>query len=514
MLRHALCYRLLCLTAVLALLLTACDSGTPATPTAVPPPPATATTASAPPTDTASAPAATNTASAPAAADTATVPAADTATVAPPTATNPAATATTEALSGSLSFLVFGEPAEAKAFVDVAKGFQAANPAVTINTEAVPSQPNHLLKLATAFAAGDPPDVWVIDYRRFGLLQNAGVIEAAEPYLEKSTVIQATDFYTKPLEPFTVNGQLQCIPMNMSSLEVFYNKGLFDKAKVPYPKDGWTWDDFLNAAIAITNLSTPDEKIYGLGIDPQLIRLAPFVWQNGGDIVDNTLHPTRLTLDTPEAKEAFQWFVDLQVKHHVVASQEENASEQDQTRFLFNTLGMWLLSRRVVPALRTSSGFDWDVAPLPVGKHQAGILHSDAYCISKAAKNKDLAWKFVEYANGPIGQVIAAKTGRTVPSLKSVALSPTYLESDKPPASSKVFLDVAPYLRATPQIGTWPDVELRTNEAIAQAFYGLISVDEAIKEMNEGTADDFKQENFPTTIIIPTPVPGRHGEDD
>ena len=51
------------------------------------------------------------------------------------------------------------------------------------------------------------------------------------------------------------------------------------------------------------------------------------------------------------------------MKHHVIASQEENASEKDQTRFMFNTLGMWLLSRRVVPALRTSSGFTWDVAP-------------------------------------------------------------------------------------------------------------------------------------------------------
>lgn len=435
---------------------------------------------------------------------------ANTATTAP--ANTP--TAANAALSGDLSFLVFGEPAEAKAFVDVAKGFQDANPAVKINTEAVPSQPNHLLKLATAFAAGDPPDVWVIDYRRFGLLQNAGVIEPAEPYLDKSTVIKATDFYTKPLQPFTVNGQLQCVPMNMSSLEVYYNKDLFDRAKVPYPKDGWTWDDFLTAAKAITALSTPDEKIYGVGIDPQLIRLAPFVWQNGGEIVDDLNHPTRLTLDTPEAKEAFQWFVDLEVKYHVVATQEENVSEKDQTRFMFNTLGMWLLSRRVVPALRTTSGFEWDVAPLPQGKVKAGILHSDAYCISKASKNKELAWKFVEYANGPVGQVIAAKTGRTVPSLKSIALSPTYLESDKPPANSQVFLDMGPYLRATPQIGTWPDVELRTNAIIEQAFYGHITVDEAIKEMEAATAEDFKQENFPTTILIPTPVPGRHGEDD
>lgn len=472
---------------LLSSVLTGCDSGSPTATTA--PSPATAV----PGATSASTSTSTSTTSSEA----------PTSTAAPPAA-----------LSGELSFLVFGEPAEAKAFVDVAKGFQEANPAVTINTEAVPSQPNHLLKLATEFSAGDPPDVWVIDYRRFGLLQNAGVVESAQPYLDNSTVIHASDFYTKPLAPFTYDGQIQCIPMNMSSLEVYYNKSLFDKAGLAYPKDGWTWDEFVNDAKAISALSTSEEKIWGVGIDPQLIRLAPFVWQNGGDIVDNLEHPTRLTLDTPEAKEAFQWFVDLQVKHHVVATQEENISELDQTRFLFNTLGMWLLSRRVVPALRTSSGFDWDVAPLPQGKHKASILHSDAYCISKDSPNKDLAWKFVEYANGPVGQVIAAKTGRTVPSLMSVALSPTYLEPDKPPQSSNIFLDMGPYLRATPQIATWPDVELKANALITEAFYGHITVDEAIKQMEEVTADDFTSDHFPSTIIIPTPVPGRHGEDD
>ncbi len=490
--RKSKSYSILCLFVVLTLLLAACDN---AAPTATPIAP---TQEQASPTS--------------AAATSSSGTSADAASQA--TATPVAALPTPAALSGNLSFLVFGEPAESKAFVDVAAGFQAENPGVKINTDAVPSQPDHLLKLATSFAAGDPPDVWVIDYRRFGLLQGAGVVQPVEKYLEKSSVIHASDFYTKPLQPFTVDGKLQCVPMNMSSLEVYYSKDLFDRAHVPYPTDGWTWDDFLRDAIAITKLSTPDEKIYGVGIDPQLIRLAPFVWQNGGDIVDDPVRPTRLTLDTPQAKEAFQWFVDLQVKHHVVSTQVENASEQDQTRFMFNTLGMWLLSRRVVPALRTTSGFKWDVAPLPQGKQKAGILHTDAYCISKAAKNKDLAWKFVEYANGPVGQVIAAKTGRTVPSLRSVALSPAYLEPDKPPANSKAFLDMEPYLRTTPQIATWPDIELRANAAIEQAFYGNITVDEAIKEMETGTADAFKGEHFPSSIVIPTAVPGRHGEDD
>ena len=505
--RSLLAFRLTGLIGVLSLLLSGCGSDAAPTPTAVVAPPATQAAAStgAPAAQPATSVSPTSNAA------TLTTPQGPAATVAAPAA---AATAPPAALSGQLSFLVFGEPAESKAFFNVADGFMAANPGVKINTTAVPSQPDHLLKLSTSLAAGDPPDVWIIDYRRFGLLQNAGVIDPAGPHLAQSPVIHATDFFTKPLQPFTVNGQLQCIPLNMSSLEVYYNKDLFDRAHVPYPQPGWTWNDFVRDAVAITKLSTPDEQIYGAGIDPQLIRLAPFIWENGGDIVDNPDHPTRFTLDTPAAKEAFQWFVDLQTKYHVIASEAETASEQDETRFLFNTLGMWLLSRRVVPALRTSSGFSWDVAPLPTGKQLVSILHTDGYCIAAASKNKDLAWKFVEYANGPAGQVITAQTGRSVPSLRSIANSPVYLDPSKSPAHSQVFLDMGPYLRATPQIGTWPDIELRANAAITQAFYGHISVDDAIREIETSTAADFKGPGFPSNLVPPTPFRGRAGEDD
>ena len=42
-----------------------------------------------------------------------------------------------------------------------------------------------------------------------------------------------------------------CLPQNLSSLVVYYNRDLFDAAGVPYPEAGWTWDDFLAAAKAL-----------------------------------------------------------------------------------------------------------------------------------------------------------------------------------------------------------------------------------------------------------------------
>ncbi|WP_343407660.1 extracellular solute-binding protein [Candidatus Amarolinea dominans] len=84
-----------------------------------------------------------------------------------------------------------------------------------------------------------------------------------------------------------------------------------------------------------------------------------------------------------------------------------------------------------VPTMRTIKNFDWDVAPLPRGSQSASILHSDGYCMAGKSKDKEAAWKFIEYANSVTGQEIVARSGRTVPSLRMVAESASFLDPAK-----------------------------------------------------------------------------------
>ena len=81
-------------------------------------------------------------------------------------------------------------------------------------------------------------------------------------------------------------------PQNVSSLVVYYNRDLFDAAGVPWQRD-WTWLDFLAAAgpSPATWTGTGQIDQYGVGLKPGLIRLAPFIWQNGGRLVDDQTNP-------------------------------------------------------------------------------------------------------------------------------------------------------------------------------------------------------------------------------
>ncbi|MGH2543378.1 MAG: ABC transporter substrate-binding protein [Ardenticatenaceae bacterium] len=319
------------------------------------------------------------------------------------------------------------------------------------------------------------------------------MLEPLGPYLAKSTVISEEDFYTETLEPFRYNGQLMCIPQNLSSLVVYYNKELFDAAGVPYPSDDWTWEEFLETAQALTKDTDGDGQTdqYGLGTEPSIFRVAPFIWQNGGQLVDDLENPTRLAIDSPAAREAIQWYVDLQVKHHVVPNAEAEEAEDSESRFQNGRTAMFLNSRRATPSFREITAFDWDVAALPQHKERAGILHSDAYCMPSSADEKDAIWKFIEFANSHEGQTVVVASGRTVPSLKSVAESEAFLDPNAKPVNSRVFLDTVPVIRGVPVIPGWVDIEETTGEELERAFYGDVSVDEMIDTAIRRTMEYF-----------------------
>lgn len=393
----------------------------------------------------------------------------------------------------TVSFMVFGGPEELAAYESLVAAFHAAQSDVAVELRYVPDQAEYRRRLAADFSAGAAADVMLLNYRRFATFARQGGLEPLGPYLAQSEALDEDDFYTAVIDSFRFDGQLWCIPQNVSSLVIYYNQDLFDAAGLPYPSDDWTWGDFLAAAQRLTVDQDGDGRPeqYGVGIEPTLNRLAPFIWQAGGELVDDPQNPTRLALDSPEAQAALQWFVNLQTEHGVAPDAVAESAEGSESRFLNGTLAMYFNSRRGVPTYRTIKNFTWDVAPLPRGVQPASVLHSDGYCLAASSKEKEAAWKFIEFANGVAGQELVAETGRTVPSLRVVAASPAFLEPDEAPARSQVFIDAMEVIRAVPVMANWPAIEDTASQDIEQAFYGRVSVAEAAAAAIERTQQYF-----------------------
>lgn len=394
----------------------------------------------------------------------------------------------------TVSFMVFGEPAEKAAYDELVAAFAEKHPQIAIELIHIPDQGDYRRRLSADFAAGTAADVVLMNYRRYANFAARGVLHPLDDYLNSSELLRLDDFYQPAVAPFYWDNRLMCIPQNLSSLVVYYNKDLFDQAGLAYPTDDWTWNDFLQTAQALTRDLDGDGTTdqYGLGTDPSIFRVAPFIWQNGGELVDNPSNPRRLNLDAPASREAIQWFVELQTVHGVVPDAVAEEAENSESRFLNGRTAMFLNSRRGVPTYRTITAFDWDVAPLPQRVQRAGILHSDAYCMAASTPNKDAAWTFIEFANSTEGQTIVAQSGRTVPSLRAVAESPAFLDPAAKPARSRVFLDYIDDIRLVPVMATWTDIEEIAGKEMERAFYGQASVDEAIATAIQNTQEYFE----------------------
>jgi multiple sugar transport system substrate-binding protein len=408
-----------------------------------------------------------------------------------------------------VSFAFWGDPAEEAAYNRVIAEFEELRPDIDVSAIYVPDQGDFQTKIATSFAGGDPPDIFLINFRRFGQYAARGALEPIEPYLDTSSSLSLDQFYEIPIDAFRYRGgELTCMPQNISSLVVYYNVDLFEQNGVPRPVDGWTLEEFVAAAETLTQDTNGDGAIdqYGLAVDPSMIRYVPFIWGAGGEVVDDVDNPTTLTLDTPEALEGINWFISLGATGHgVTPSEAEVLAQDNESRFMNGGAAMLMQSRRVVPTLREIESFTWDVAGLPVGKQRASVLHSDAFCMAAATENKDAAWAFIEFAAGEQGQTILAETGRTVPSMISVAESDAFLKGTSvgssmgiegaglPPEHSRVFLDTIPEIRRVPSISTWPEVEEAFNTAFQRAFYVEIDVEGAIEVATFQSREAFKR---------------------
>jgi multiple sugar transport system substrate-binding protein len=390
-----------------------------------------------------------------------------------------------ERATARIQVQVSGEPEETAVYSAMAEQFTKANEGVEVDVVEIPEKDEHLARLATSFAGGTPPDVFLVNFREYSQFVARGAIEPIEDHLDG---VDLSAYYEPPLEAFTYDGGLQCFPQNISSLVVYYNRALFEQAGLKRPRAGWTWDDFRATAAALTK-----GDVRGVGIEPTIIRLAPFAWSAGGDVVDDPEAPTRLDLDNAGARKALGFFVSM-VEDGLIPTEEEVAAQDLETRFTTGKLGMLLSSRREVPAFREVQGLDFDVAPLPVDQEPAGILHSDGYCIAAESDAVDVAAEFVRFATGPEGQTLGALSGRTVPSLRSVAESGAFLDPVQPPRHSEVFLDAIPTIRRTPVLATWPEIEDVAEQILIRAFYeDGYTVDDAIADLDAETRSLFEE---------------------
>ncbi|MGJ8670795.1 MAG: extracellular solute-binding protein [Oceanococcus sp.] len=379
----------------------------------------------------------------------------------------------TPADATALRLQAVADAVEAKAYRELINAFEQTHPQIQVEFMPVGRHAEHVTRLVTAYAAGKGPDLFLINFRRWGQFLRHDVLQPLGPLLAQREGFNLDDYFAPSLEAFQHQGQLLCMPQNMSSLVVYWNRSLFQRYGVAPPQTDWGWKEFHDAAVALSRDLDGDGKtdIYGLVVDPSIVRLAPFVWQADGAVVDNVNNPQRFHLRDRNSVIGMMFLKRLKNERGAMPELSQQRAQGPDARFMHGGAAMTLNSRRFTANLRNVPDLDWDVAPLPQYKQAATVLHADAYCLGKSSAHQAAAVQFVQFATSQQGQALLSASGRIVPVNKAVAHSNAFLDDSQPPASAQVFLDAVAHMRRTPNIANWYEIETRMNPLIEEWMF-------------------------------------------
>lgn len=340
---------------------------------------------------------------------------------------------------------------------------------------------NYYQKLHMMFASNTAPDVIFMNNLTMPVYADSEVFEDLEPWINKSQNLKTSDFFPQVMEAMKWKNKLYGIPRDISNLLIYYNKTMFDKYKVPYPKDDWTFNDFLKTAQAITKDNNGDGKTdtYGFALDKRPLFWLPFIWSQGGDLFNNDF--SKFTLNSPDSIDGLQFYADLRNKYKVAPSEKEVGNTKAGQLFSQETIGMQLSGRWSVPTYRSSIKFKWDVVPFPKGKN-GSIVDVDAsgWCISKMSNKKEDAWQLIEYLAGQESIKTFSSNGLIVPSRKDVANSNEFLGGGLP-ENSKAFLSIIETGKPTRTPTNWNEISTE----IDLGLEGIWTGEKTVKESSE-----------------------------
>ncbi len=307
-------------------------------------------------------------------------------------------------------------------------------------------------KLKTMFAAGTPPDLFYLRPESVAELASLKLIRPIDDYLaearQRGNAGWLDDFYPILLDVFRFDGErvgrgaLYGLPKDFTTAVMYVNLDLFEQAGVPVPYDGWTWDQYADAARKITALSTDDRQIYGGALELWHASLLNVIWTFGGDFFGETFRDVRL--DEPEAQAALHMIRRLRQEERTVLNSTGIAKDGNQEFYTGNLGSIGPIGRWKTPRFRGITNFRWDVVPVPYAKQPASQIYTTAWTVATATPHPKEALELMMFLSGPEGQAESSRLGLAIPALKQVAQSKAFLDDQKP-AHTQLFLDAVPF---------------------------------------------------------------------
>ncbi len=276
--------------------------------------------------------------------------------------------------------------------------FERRHPKVRLQIENIPGFGQYVPKLLMTFVSGNPPDVLSLDGSAAAVFIDNNLLADLTPLIRDDGTFHLDDYFSNVLEIARRGERLYAIPLDFTPMVMMYNKRIFDEAGVPYPRDGWTWSEFLNTAekLTVVDPKTSVPTRFGFNFQKEMPLWFPWIWSNGGDVLSPDGRHAVGYLDGRATVETITFLADLVRKYRVAPSLSQSAAAGVDLfragRAAMNMTGHWSLIEYRVDRM------DIGVTTIPTQiDRPVTVLYATGLAISRASRHKDLAWEYVKF---------------------------------------------------------------------------------------------------------------------
>ncbi len=356
--------------------------------------------------------------------------------------------------------------------------FERNNPGIRIVIENMPGS-EYVPKTMLSHIANVTPDVVILDASSSALFMKNGVLQDISGYLVSDKDLHRDDFFENTLLAGTNGGKLYSIPVDFTPMVMYYNKDLFDAAKVAYPKNGWSFEDFEETSAKLTTgLANQNKKAFV--ISSWMPGWVMWLWNNGGSVLDPTGTKATGTLDSAQNAEVIGYLKNLVDKGYAPKLSEVAAAGVEP--FANGDVAMAISGHWSITTYK-SSKVDWTrlgVVSMPTKlKSPVTVYYESGLGIGNGCKHPDAAWKFIKHFCSYKNQLRYNSSGIAVCARKDVAKNRA-----KDPIESD-FINLIPGAR--PPTGTQVEgyafVEQQGQSMMDSVLNGRKSPQEALRDM-------------------------------
>jgi multiple sugar transport system substrate-binding protein len=334
------------------------------------------------------------------------------------------------------------------------EGYKKVRPDIRVETVMFSDQ-NVWQKLEFMMVAGIPPDVSNIEQPNLPRFIYLDALEPLDGWMKDDPAFDPAEIFPQCLDEGNWNNTQYAIPTQVSTVLIWYNKDIFDEARVPYPSRDWTLDDLVAAARRLTKDVNGDGRPEQYGLFTAQTwwnRYPAWIWMRGGEFLADDQMTS--TFDDPRVVAGVQWLADLVLKHRVMPSSTVLSSMSALNMFMTGRLAMTTQTRFFIAHFYEGKNadkirsFEVDVAELPHDEKRATTFMVEQYIIPKmiAPERKKMAWDYIKFLTSDAGQEAIADLNIALPVKRAVA-ERMVVHPGKPPANDRAFIDSIEYGR-------------------------------------------------------------------